>query len=660
MEGPPVHDNVIETLRLMAEGRSFKPQMGRKSAEVTALQRALIGLGFRLNDDGFWGPLTSDAVRSLQEKLDFEPTGQPNPELVRILLDLLQNPGMQEEFSKKVGPVSQEATTSAEQKAGEPVVASATRGQVLPHTISDGAVRDVSQDSLGFTSYVYGLQQFLAAEETRPPLAIGITARWGQGKTSFMRMLETELERPRKAGPRFVSSWFNPWLYSDPEQLWNAFVSNISSCILHALPRGNRFLFHYRRFRHNLEQRVGFGIRFWLGLLMILSTLGIFLYAVCSDLGGTAMLDMAGKYIGPDTKELLTDHSTLPFLLSVFGAVFLASIFYYRVVKKLDFGLIDYLQKKDFSVKAGALVQFQNEMELLAEAIPDDLRVVVFIDDLDRCEEKILMEVISSLQVLTVSSKCYFVLGLDLAIVARQIEGSVLAQALEQTDEKQHPFQHGSGFRFLEKVIQARLSVPPYDHEEIRGMVERLLPKSLAVKTGEEDDATAVKTVSQAEVAQVVRVDDPAIQPPEDEEVLDAPEIGEALVKYGPVYFDNPRSLKRFMNSFRMHAHLATVVDNGISTDQLARYFVLAECWPGLLDYFKHNPQRLMAEGKFVPLAKEQGTGGRSLEKEIDRLMEGAAGGLFREQPALDGDTIVHLCKWYGFRFYRAERFSTP
>lgn len=656
MEMPSVDSRVVDILVKLASSKGYYPQVGARGSEIEAIQKALNFAGYSVFADGILGRQTTDAVTEFQKNSGLSPTGMPDVETVMRLLEQLKEGGVSPSLEPESNP-SQEEPTPAETDDPD----SGERGSVRPQAISDGAVTEIKDDALGFADYVNGLTRFLAAEETRSPLAIGITARWGQGKTSFMRMLDSELKKHRSTKIRFVTSWFNPWLYSEPEQVWNAFLSNATSCITKALPPWNRFVFQAKRFKHNLRSRVGFGFRFWFGFLTILLMFVLFFYAIISPIGGAAMLDVTAKVVGKGTAEKLAEQPGLPTLLRLFGACFLASVFYSRVVQKLDLGLIEYLQKKDFTVKAGALAQFQHEMEFLAAAVPDDLRVVIFIDDLDRCEKDILMEIISSLQVLTVSSKCYFVLGLDLAIVARQIEDSVLAQALEETDEKQHAFQHGSGFRFLEKVIQARLSVPPYDKENITEMVKKLLPETLEGGVdagGGTDQGEAVhQDGGKKEPDGVLKTAKQAIGLGKKlEQVVDAPEIRAALMKYGPEYFDNPRSLKRFMNSFRMHAHLATIVDNKVSTDLLARYFVLAECWPGLLDYFRRNPDRLTDYGIFVTESANQGTGPNE-EDVVKKLLEGKAGKLLSAEKPLSGKRIVQLCSWYGFRFYRANRF---
>ncbi len=53
----------------------------------------------------------------------------------------------------------------------------------------------------------------------------------GRGKTSFMNMTATELERKRGSAalPRFATAWFNPWKFGEPEQVWAAYAAVLSS-----------------------------------------------------------------------------------------------------------------------------------------------------------------------------------------------------------------------------------------------------------------------------------------------------------------------------------------------------------------------------------------------------------------------------------------------
>ncbi len=71
---------------------------------------------------------------------------------------------------------------------------------------SDQPVADKLFDRLGVKPAVEALSSFVRNAETEPRVTIAVTGEWGNGKSSVMRMLQTELDR---AG--FRSAWFNAW-----------------------------------------------------------------------------------------------------------------------------------------------------------------------------------------------------------------------------------------------------------------------------------------------------------------------------------------------------------------------------------------------------------------------------------------------------------------
>src|SRR6202021_622517 len=80
---------------------------------------------------------------------------------------------------------------------------------------SDSPVTSVAEDKLGQRDLVERLSRFLRNPNTSPPLVISLQARWGMGKSSVMRMLESDLKENRAA----VTVWFNAWHHQKEDQL---------------------------------------------------------------------------------------------------------------------------------------------------------------------------------------------------------------------------------------------------------------------------------------------------------------------------------------------------------------------------------------------------------------------------------------------------------
>ncbi|CAN7462568.1 YCF48-related protein [Variovorax sp. LjRoot130] len=72
--------------------------------------------------------------------------------------------------------------------------------------LSDRPIADKQEDKLGYSIGVDALSSFIRNRDTQPRVTIAVTGEWGTGKSSIMRMLQTDLQ---KAG--FRTAWFNAW-----------------------------------------------------------------------------------------------------------------------------------------------------------------------------------------------------------------------------------------------------------------------------------------------------------------------------------------------------------------------------------------------------------------------------------------------------------------
>lgn len=83
---------------------------------------------------------------------------------------------------------------------------------------SDGAVRDMHGDLLGFRRYVDPLVDILTHPDLDTPFTVGLFGTWGSGKSSLLSLLDHELHRRHDAA--FVRVHFNPWMHrSEPNML---------------------------------------------------------------------------------------------------------------------------------------------------------------------------------------------------------------------------------------------------------------------------------------------------------------------------------------------------------------------------------------------------------------------------------------------------------
>jgi hypothetical protein len=105
--------------------------------------------------------------------------------------------------------------------------------QPRPSLLSD---RESTDDLLGFGDDVDGLAALIADRQTELPLAVALLGRWGSGKSSFMRQLQDRVaglaEQSRTNPERSVFAnavrqvRFNAWHYAD-DQLWVGLLDHL-------------------------------------------------------------------------------------------------------------------------------------------------------------------------------------------------------------------------------------------------------------------------------------------------------------------------------------------------------------------------------------------------------------------------------------------------
>lgn len=94
-----------------------------------------------------------------------------------------------------------------------------------------------------------------------------------------------------------------------------------------------------------------------------------------------------------------------------------------------------------------------------------DGRLIIFIDDLDRCEERVIVELLEAIKLYLGTHRCVFVLGLDENAVAEAL-GRHWSGRAEDTNRE-----------YLEKLFQAILPLPPAREEAAKKFIEEQFRK---------------------------------------------------------------------------------------------------------------------------------------------------------------------------------------
>ena len=93
--------------------------------------------------------------------------------------------------------------------------------------ISDLPITSKKQDKLGRVSFAEQVARAILQYEDKESVVLGLYGSWGSGKTSIINMVVESLEDSEPQAKPIICR-FNPWNYSDQNQLISQFFKQLS------------------------------------------------------------------------------------------------------------------------------------------------------------------------------------------------------------------------------------------------------------------------------------------------------------------------------------------------------------------------------------------------------------------------------------------------
>lgn len=516
-------------------------------------------------------------------------------------------------------------------------------------------------DQLNYSLYADAIAEFIFHNDTKPPLAIGVLAPWGQGKTTLMKMIQNQIETKAKgqkvltppgvvAPPltpglhfrdlrrwlqdptayrlgveklNYPTVWFNAWKYQNSEQLWAGMAYSILSQLVGQLDtpvERERFWLalqaeriDFNAIRQDIHRMVFERVAPWLVTWAFIGVVGL-MVALFAIMAGNVFLGGGG--------------GTALLLSAVMSAKQWKSAAAKVDTKPLEGKFIQYVRQPTYEGKLGFFHEIEMDVQrvfklLVAEGKP----VVVFIDDLDRCSPGTVAQVIEAMNLFLSADfpDCYFVVGMDAQVVAASME-----VAYENLDKKLKGVtrSYGSlGWYFMDKFIQLQFNIPNMTPNQRSTYLTKLFgreAKKLDTQQADELDnvekqleenlnSNALRPEQlpeQAKELAKLRLDRPLawqrlshtlIKTSAQQLSDDNPTLQKYLDRYEPFLGVSPRAIKRFANLFRFYSlSQLSRQSQGLpacSPAALARWLVIMLRWPQAVRWIQWEGDAKLSAG---------------------------------------------------------------
>jgi hypothetical protein len=336
---------------------------------------------------------------------------------------------------------------------------------------SDSPVTKIEQDALGQAELVTRLSKFLRNPSTMPPIVLALQAPWGMGKTSVMRMLESDLKRNRAA----LCVWFNAWHYQREDLLLAYLLEAIQK---NAVPPWMSL--------------VGLRVRFDLLRLRLFSGRDR-LALICLCLSFCTFWLLRRNQL----KLLSASRSTFaqwalshaPWLAGGAAALALLQLLQNvrafrsnpeKLAEKTGGMIVDTLKElvrmPSLIGKSDVREEFAQNLNDLVKAL-EPQRLVIFLDDLDRCRSEQVVQILEAVNFLSSAAPCIVILGADYrkveTLVAAQFEKIAANEAENAGVIGGDPIalRLAYGRKYLKKIINLRLNLRPLTEIGVSAMV---------------------------------------------------------------------------------------------------------------------------------------------------------------------------------------------
>lgn len=273
----------------------------------------------------------------------------------------------------------------------------------------DIPITSMNEDVFGIDRHVKSLCHFIRSNDT--PITIALQGEWGSGKTSFMKMMESELCNPELcAKERYDSIWLNTWeLFLEND--YDAAVKKLLFSLVLQLEE------HFEKFQKTAKTEKRRKV----------------LKEYLKNISGVALesFHLKNEITDMMLDDIFADNSSTKSVQSV--------------IRELDRLISEDVDTSENGVTDNAFI--------------------IFVDDLDRLEPRMAVTLLEALKNLFELRKCVFVIAIDYEVVARGVAqkyggGAMGTRSLEKD--------------FFDKLIQVPYVLPMERYDINRMIMESL------------------------------------------------------------------------------------------------------------------------------------------------------------------------------------------
>lgn len=233
------------------------------------------------------------------------------------------------------------------------------------------------------------------------------------------------------------------------------------------------------------------------------------------------------------------------------------------------------------SFKFGKKIESISEFEKRFEDFVDSCnieRLIIFIDDLDRCKMKATVDILETIKLLLDSKKCVYVLGLDYERVCEAVSKRFAESSQDVAED------------YLDKIIQLSFHIPRRSEDDMKLYLRYLYALEYLKKENLQDFTRDMRKKEMNMDTEFLKCLKTYTETFSMDKYKALTEHDLLIIRENEF---NPRKLKRFLNIYEMRRSLSKVLGLNLENEYLVKFLLLQakyadfyrdlENYPGLL-----------------------------------------------------------------------------
>lgn len=332
---------------------------------------------------------------------------------------------------------------------------------MIKFQVFDAPIKNPDDDLFGMASYAQKLASFVDSVE--PPFTIGIYGQWGDGKSSFVNLVNHYLGKSaRKEKMKFIE--FSAWPHTTADAIWRALIMCIAKELYNVKdepkPKINNVPFRQRLVEVMKKDA-------WTGWSPpppddpkkdyrdLLDRLDRTAYGTITKNKAEQQQFSEEAALMAIVKTGVSALGSLSPIIAGFRALF-DSNSKGEATGELNLGKSASAREIIESVD-----EFKRVLKELFENTAKDKRVFVFIDDLDRCLPDAALDLLEATKIFFKDTPCIFIVAADENLIGQGLRLRFKDLLDARNENRIEQLINQKGKEYFEKIIQFPIRVPP-------------------------------------------------------------------------------------------------------------------------------------------------------------------------------------------------------